>query len=501
MQQVTRRDFVKGSVGAGLGLGLSRAGRAGTPSTRAASPNSEVRLAIVGLGGIDVPGSVGGRGRQLIDAFQKVPGAKVAALCDVDKAILQDGVDRVKKAGGSVTAYDDIRRVLDDKEIDAVVVATPNHWHVLASVWACQAGKDVYVEKPLSYNIWEGRQIVAAAEKHGRIVQVGTQARSSPGLRDAFEFIRRGQIGKIRYAHVVVYRLRQGIGKVSGPTPVPPTVDYNQWCGPAPMGPLMRKQLHYEWHWFWANGAGEIGNNGVHYIDMCRWALGIDKPPRRSMSIGGRFAYDDVGETPNTNIALLECEPAPIICELHGLPEKKGGKTSGKYRNVGTGIIIQCEGGYFAGSHPGGKVFDNQDKQIREFTGPSSGEIQVLHAANFIEAVQSRKARQLHAPALEGHLSAACCHMANISYRLGAASPPQAIREATRSNRELADAFERYREHLAANDVDIDVRRGILGPWVTLDPHSERFVGEFANQANRLATREYRKPFVVPSVT
>jgi predicted dehydrogenase len=502
MRQVTRRDFVKGGVAAGLGFGLTRAVRAAdTPSVSAASPNSDVRLAIIGLGGIDIPGSVGGRGRQLIDAFQKVPGAKIAAICDVDKTILENGADRFKKVGESPKTYDDLRRVLDDKDIDAVVVALPNHWHVLAAVWACQAGKHVYVEKPLSYNIWEGRQVVAAAKKYDRIVQVGTQGRSSPGLRDAFEFIRGGQIGKIRYAHILVYRLRDGIGKVTAPTPIPSAVDYNQWCGPAPMGPLMRKYLHYDWHWFWSNGGGEIGNNGIHYIDMCRWALGISKPPRRAISIGGRFAYNDDGQTPNTNVVFMDTEPAPIICEVRGLPEKKDAKAAGKFRNLDVGILIQCEGGYVTGSFPGGKVYDNQDKVIQEFKGPSFNDVEVLHTTNFIEAVRSGKAEQLHAPVIEGHLSAACFHMANVSYRLGAASAPQAIREATQSNKELAGAFERYREHLAANDVDLDATGSILGPWVTLDPGSERFVGGFADQANALAMRQYREPFVVPTVS
>jgi len=494
MQNVTRRDFVKSSMAAGLALGLSRSGKA-------AGANSEVRLAIVGLGGIDVPGSVGGRGRQLIAAFRKVPGAKIVALCDVDKAILEHGANLLKKEGVSAATYGDIRKVLDAKDIDAVVVALPNHWHALAAVWACQAGKDVYVEKPMAYNIWEGRQIVAAAKKYGRIVQVGTQSRSSLGLRDAFELIRSGQIGKIRYAHVVVYRTREGIGKVTEPTPIAPTVDYNLWCGPAPMGPLKRKQLHYDWHWVWSTGSGEIGNNGIHYIDVCRWALGINQPPRRAMSLGGRFVYNDDGETPNTHIALLDCEPAPMICEFRGLPEKKGAKAAGMYRTLRMGILIQCEGGYFAGNLTGGKVFDNRDKPIKEITDPPSDPVEVRHVANFIDAVRSRDAGQLRAPALEGHLSAACSHMANVSYRIGAASAPETIREATRSNKELADAFERCREHLAANGVDVSVTRGVLGPWVTLEPDNERFVGEFADQANRLAMREYREPFVVPTVS
>ncbi len=500
MHRTTRRSFVKSSMAGGLALGLSRVGNSAAPAASAASPNSEVRLAIVGLGGIDIPGSVGGRGRQLIEAFEKVPGVRIAALCDVDQAILDHGVALVKKSGASPAAYRDIRKLLEAKDIDAVIVALPNHWHALATVWACQAGKDVYVEKPMSYNIWEGRQIVAAAKQYGRIVQVGTQGRSSPGLREAFEFIRSGQIGKIRYVHVIVYRQRDGIGKSAAPTPVPPSVDYDLWCGPAPMGPLKRKYLHYDWHWFWATGNGEIGNNGVHYIDMCRWALGNPKMPRRLFSFGGRFLYDDDGETPNTHVAFLDCEPAPMICELRGLPEKKGAKAAGKHRNLGIGILIQCEGGYFTGTHPGGKIFDNQGKEIKEFGSASVGEIVATHVANFIEAVRSRKADLLYAPALEGHLSAGFSHLANISYRLGVAAPHEAIREAARANAELADAAERCREHLAANGADLHTSRLVLGPWLTFDPDAERFIGETAAAANALATREYRPPFVVPAI-
>jgi hypothetical protein len=235
-------------------------------------------------------------------------------------------------------------------------------------------------------------------------------------------------------------------------------------------------------------------------MDLCRWALGITRPPRRAMSLGGRFLYDDDGETPNTHIALLDCEPAPMICELRGLPEKTGAKAAGLFRTLRMGILIQCEGGYFAGSLNGGKVFDTQDKQIQEVAGPPSDQPEIRHATNFIEAVRSRDAGQLRAPAIEGHLSAACFHMANISYRIGAASDPEAMREATRSNRELADAFERFREHLAANGVDINLKRGVLGPWVTLDPDQERFVNEHADEANALVTRAYREPFVVPTV-
>ncbi len=498
MQKLTRRGFVKGCTAAGLAFGLPR-------FARSAGPNSDVRLAIIGLGGIDVPGGVGGRGRQLIEAFRKVPGAKITALCDVDQAILDHGIQIMKKAGGAVTTCTDIRRLLDDKNIDAVVVATPNHWHALAAVWACQAGKDVYVEKPLAHSIWEGRQIVAAAKKYDRIVQVGTQSRSSTALREAVEFVRSGQMGKPRYAHAVIYRSRSSLGKVAAPMPVPPTVDYNLWSGPAPLEPIRRTHLHYLWHWRWTCGNGEIGNNGPHYLDICRWALGGNEPPRQALSIGGRFLFDDDGETPNTHIALLDCRPAPILCEIRGLPE---GKTpAGSFRGLRTGVIIQCEGGYLRTDLTGATAFDNQDKQIKAFAGPPAGDLSVIHATNFIEAVHNRDAGHLHAPAWEGHLSTACAHMANISHRLGAESNPEAIREAIRKTapgteavRAFTDVFERYQEHLAANGVVRPVAPGVLGACVTLDPVRERFVGAFADRANALATREYREPFVVPTI-
>lgn len=498
MRKATRRDFVKGCMAAGLAFGLPRA----AGSTGA---NSDVRLAIVGLGGIDVPGGVGGRGRQLIDAFSKVRGARVTALCDVDTAILDHGVQMMKKMGVEVTTCTDLRRVLDDKNVDAVVVATPNHWHALAAVWACQAGKDVYVEKPFAYNIWEGRQIVAAAQKYGRIVQVGTQSRSSAALRQAGEFIRSGELGKPRYAHAVIYRPRASIGRVAAPTPVPSTVDYDLWSGPAPIEPVRRKNLHYEWHWIWTYGNGEIGNNGPHSLDVCRWMLGVKEPPRHALSIGGRFLFDDDGQTPNVHIALLDCQPAPILCEIRGLPEDK--KPAGSFRGVRTGVIIQCEGGYVRTDLTGAKAFDTQDREIKSFAGPDSNDMVVTHTTNFVEAVRDRDAKRLHAPALEGHLSAACAHMANVSHRLGVESDPEAIREAietaaptTATATAFGDVFERYQQYLTANGVARPVWPGVLGAWVTLDAASERFVGALADRANAIATREYREPFVVPTI-
>ena len=319
MSALSRRQFLKRSTTAALVLASPRIAFSADATSAARGPNDVIRVAVIGLGATTAVGGVGGRGHQLIPRFREVPGVRIVALCDVDQAFLDREVQPFKDRGEAVATHVDLRRVLDDKTIDAVVIATPNHWHALATVWACQAGKDVYVEKPFSHDIWEGRQMVAAARKYGRMVQVGTQNRSSPLLRQVFDDLRRGELGAIRLAHALVYRARDGIGKVNAPTPVPATVDYDLWCGPAPKTPLLRKQLHYEWHWFWATGNGEMGNNGPHVIDLCRWALGQDQPPPRAISIGGRFAFNDGGETANTHIALLDYQPAPLLCEIRNV--------------------------------------------------------------------------------------------------------------------------------------------------------------------------------------
>lgn len=497
MTTITRRSFIKRSASAASAFAISA-------RSRGADLNSEVRLAIVGLGGIDVVGGVGGRGRQLISRFRRVPGARIVAICDVDKTVLEHGAKQFTDKGEKVATHVDFRRILDDKNVDAVVLATPNHWHGLGTIWACQAGKDVYVEKPFSYNIWEGRQMVAAAAKYGRIVQTGMQRRSSFILPEAFEYLRGGELGRVQFGHALVYRARAGIGKVASPTPIPAGVDYDLWCGPAPMGPLMRNQLHYEWHWFWDTGNGEMGNNGVHMTDICRWALGQEGPPPRAMSMGGRFAFEDAGETPNVQIAVFDYNPAPIICEIRNVARdaaKKSPGAMGKFRNADHGIVIVCEGGYLAADYTGAAAFDNQGKQIKEFKdGRKSGEIEAAHAINFLNAVRTRKAESLVAGPEVGHVSAACCHMANISHRLGKESSPAEIAEKVRTVGDMAETFDRCREYLRENGVDIDRTPAVMGPWVAYDGKLERFTGEFADRANQLSQREGRAPFVIPRI-
>ena len=502
MKTLTRRNFLKGATTAGLALGMPRLMLGAGALSRSGGPNETIRLAVVGMGDTKAIGGVGGRGHQLIGRLREIPGVQIAALCDVDQAFLDREVQACNDRQEKVATYKDLRRVFDDKTIDAVVIALPNHWHALATIWACQAGKDVYVEKPFSHDLWEGRQMVAAARKYGRMVQVGTQNRSSTLLRRVFEDLRGGQIGAIRYAHALVYRARDGIGTVAAPTPPPSTVDYDLWCGPAPKGPLMRKQLHYEWHWFWDTGNGEIGNNGIHVIDICRWALGQNQPPPRTMSIGGRFGFHDCGETANTQVALFDYQPAPLICEIRNVSMAQGAAPMGKFRNRSGGIVIDCEGGYFAGDATGGALFDRAGKKIRDIPDDGSAKtLETAHLSHFLAAVRSRKTGDLAAEALEGYRSTACCHMANISHQLGKQSSPEAISATIAGNGELADAFDRGRAYLRENGVDLDATPATLGPWVTLDPRQERFVQDFADAANALSRRSYRAPFVVPEVT
>jgi predicted dehydrogenase len=368
-------------------------------------------------------------------------------------------------------------------------------------VWACQAGKDVYIEKPFSYDLWEGQQMVAAARKYNRMVQVGTQNRSSAFLRQVGDRLRSGELGPIRFAHALVYRAREGIGSVDTPTTPPSTLDYDLWCGPAPKTPLKRKQLHYEWHWFWDTGNGEMGNNGIHVIDVCRWVLGQDRIPPRALSIGGRLAFHDCGETANTHIALFDFRPAPLICEVRNVTASKDPAAIGKFRGHDKGILIDCEGGYFAGDASGGAFFDRQGKKIQDLPkGDNAKALELAHLSAFLAAVRSRKSTDLAAEAVEGHRSTACCHMANVSHRLGKQRDTKSIRAAIAGDSEMADAFDRCGTYLRENGVDLDATPATLGPWVEFDETQHRFAGGLSQAAHALSRREYRKPFVVPEI-
>jgi len=447
--------------------------------------NDDIRIAIVGLRK---------KGIEHIDIFGEVPGVRIVALCDVDTEFLDLEAKKFEDRRQKVAKYIDYRKLLDNRDIDAVVIAVPDHWHALMAVWACQAGKDVYAEKPLSHNIWEGRKMVEAARKYKRIVQTGSQNRSDVGLREAVPYIQQGNLGSVKLVRALSYNLRQSIGKVNGPQPIPPTVDYNLFQGPAPLVPLMRQNLHYDWHWFWDTGTGEVGNLGGHNVDESRWVIGRRDVARRTISIGGRIGMDDDGQTANTQITFFDYEPVPIIYEVRGLRRSRGLRAEGHYKGTGFGMVIHCEGGYFAGGRGGGWAYDNDGKKIKQFPGDGG----IGHQANFIDAVRSRNVGDLRSDVLEGHISATLCHIANLSYRLGRQEPAEKVKETITGNGVLLESFERMLGHLEANEIDLKRTPVTLGPPLTFDGQNERFVGEFSDWANMFLRRNYREPFVVP---
>jgi len=271
MSPLTRRKFILGSLGTGTALMMKPASAFTKPFSKIAGANDQLRVAVVGLRG---------KGKHHAELFNKLPNVRVVALCDVDTEILDREVKKFKAINQNVDTYIDYRKLLENKDIDAVVIATPNHWHSLMGIWACQAGKDVYVEKPISHNVWEGSKLVEAARKYDRIVQAGTQSRSDEALPEVFDYIHQGNLGKIKAVYGLCYKRRASIGKVKGPTQIPSSINYDLWTGPAPLHPLRRSRVHYDWHWVWETGNGDIGNQGIHQMDQCRWALGESGFPK-----------------------------------------------------------------------------------------------------------------------------------------------------------------------------------------------------------------------------
>ena len=495
MSSLTRRTFIRNTALLGAATAFSARSWA-----QVAGANGDLRVAVIGLNG---------RGKNHLASLAKISGVRVAALCDPDTAVLERAA---KSVGGGVKTYTDLRELFASPDIDAVTIATPNHWHSLAAIWAMQAGKDVYVEKPVSHNIWEGRQLVAAAKKYNRVVQAGTQIRSGEGLREAVDWVRAGNLGKITASRGFCYKRRNSIGKTSGVQPLPATVNYDLWSGPAPMVPLRRKNLHYDWHWVNLTGNGDVGNQGIHQMDVARWFLGESGLPRHTLSIGGRLGYDDDGDTPNTQVVIHDYASAPLIFEVRGLPAKFDGQSStpatgadaagaasasmDKYRGqVSVGNVVDCEGGYVVTSNYfTATAYDRAGKVVKEFKGSDR------HMQNFVDVVRSRKLSDLYGPIEEGHVSSALCHLGGLSHQLGRASSPGELQEKTKGNAPLAEAYGRMVEHLAGNHVDFAKTPVTLGLALAVDSAKERCTGPDAAVANAMLTRSYRAPFVVPQI-
>lgn len=386
-----RRHFLMGAATAAI-------------SRNAWGANESVNLTVIGLGG---------RGVDHINFLARVPGAHIAAVCDVNQAAAERAAALVEKnSGRKPKTYADMRRVFEDKDIQAVTMATPNHWHALGTVWACQAGKDVYVEKPACHNVYEGGKMVEAARRYNRMVQVGSQSRSMPFRRQAIDLLRAGIIGDIYMAKGNCFKRRKSIGKAAV-EPVPAGIDWDQFLGPAPMRPFTMNRFKYNWHWFWDTGNGDIGNQGAHELDFARWALGKNMP-RAVSCTGGKFAYDDDQETPNTQLATFDYGTQQLVFDVRGLPTPPE-------EAVMIGDIIYGTEGFMAADWAGFRVFKGDDKQpVQEFKVDAKDAYDTApHLDNFVKAVRSRRREDLNAEVAEGVASANLAHLANISYRVG----------------------------------------------------------------------------------
>lgn len=482
---LTRRSVLKRAAAGAAALAIPRC--TAKSYAQIAGANDAVRHAVIGCNDC---------GRAHIRQFLPISGVKLVGLCDVDSAVLDKARPIVAASGVAADPvyYSDYRRVLDNKEIDTVSIATPNHWHALLTISACQAGKDVYIEKPVCHNVWEGRQALAARSKYNRIVQAGTQWRSMPQVRQAMEFAKSGAIGKILVSRGFCYKRRASIGKTDGPQPVPATVDYDLWCGPASNDPPRRKQFHYDWHWFWETGNGDIGNQGAHQMDLARWALSKQTFAPSVLSVGGRFGYIDDGQTPNTLMSVHDYGDSLLIFEVRGLPEKSGSNRMDQYKGADVGNVIECEGGYVSITMRQCAAFDRDGKQIRQFS--SNGvQAESAHKENFIAAARSRKREDQNGELIEGYVSSSLSLLSNISYQLGRRADPEAIQASVGSAGPAAETFARFQAHLDANEVKLDLEKAQLGMGLQVDVAEQKFVGNDA--ANAMLTRSYREPFVV----
>jgi len=478
MTQLNRRGFLQSSLAAGAFL-------AGSGSSKLLAANEEINLAVIGLGG---------RGGAHLQMFRSPEGVNIAGLVDPDIKRQQASLKKFPKA----KAYADVRKMLEDKSIDAVSIATCNHWHCLAAIWAMQAGKDVYVEKPLSHSQWEGRQVVRAARKYNRIVQIGTQQRSSPIQPEIKQFLHQDKaLGEIKYVQVCRYGIRGSIGKRTTPLPIPKEVDYNLWLGPAEDQVLYRNKLHYDWHWDWNTGSGEMGNWGVHVLDDVRNVVFQDQVtlPTRIVAGGGRVVWNDAGNTPNVHFAYFDTGKIPTYIGLSNLPAKPGTKKGLNYRGVTTGYFVQCEGGYYMGRRGGGDAYDAAGKKVRSFSGSSGNR----HAQNFIDAIRANDSSLLKSEIKVGHDSTGWCNLANIGFRAGSTFNLDQAREISSDDGNWEALLSQMTNHFKAHGYSMNDSEIRLSPILHHNPKTEQFTGEHASAANAFLKRKYRKGFEVPA--
>ena len=482
---IQRRSFLKSTIAAGAAISLPAAAYG-----RVIGTNEKIRCGVIGLNN---------RGKNHIKGL----GENVVAYCDCDENILNERAE-----GKGVAKYVDYRKLLEQKDIDAVSIATPNHQHSIMGIRAAMAGKHVYCEKPVSHNVWEGRQLSDAQTKFDRVIQCGTQSRSSPSLQEAVAWVQGGALGEIKHAIGTCYKPRKSIGKLDAPLSIAKNVNYDLWCGPAEKRELFRPELHYDWHWDFNTGNGDMGNQGIHQMDIARWFLGYEGISPRVLSIGGRLGYEDAADTPNTQTVIHDYPGAPLIFETRGLPkakefqadvEKKSKKywdrNMDNYRGSKIGVIVQCESGYVViPSYSSAKAFDNDNNELKSWEGAGD------HYANFLEAVATNDQSKLNGPIEEGHISSALCHTGGVSHQLGENVALSEIETSIGGESEIfKDSFERLKQHLIANGVDIETGAALtLGVDIKFDPKTEQVLGH--EKASQMMSREYRAGFEVPSI-
>jgi predicted dehydrogenase len=506
MSSLSRRRFLEDSL---LSVTAAAAAAGGVNprlvlGEEKVAANDKVGLAVIGSGG---------RAKDHIHAFNNDPRVAILYVVDPDPAQIPDKLldDIAAKQGGiRPQRAADMRKVFEDKSVAAVSCATTNHWHALTGLWALQAGKHVYLEKPLCHNIHEGEVLIAAQKKYNLVVQTGTQCRSNPANIEAVKFVQSGGIGEVHFARGLCYKRRQAIGAL-GEYKVPETVDYDLWSGPAPIAPLTRPNFHYDWHWQRLYGNGDMGNQGPHQTDIARWHLGLDRYPNKIITYGGRLGYDvanpnnddpnyiDAGDTANTEVSVFDFGDKCIVFETRGLktadlkapgvkPDADGGGAAiGVIIYGSTGYVVQSEYGYSA-------AYDLEGNRTKEFKGSRS------HYKNFIDAVVANAPDKVTAPVRCGALSAALSHLGNISYYLGEKNKVSVddVKSGLKAVKSLDDndvTVARTVEHLQANGVDLKKTPLSLGPVLEFDPKAVKFIGNSA--ADELLTREYRRPYIV----
>jgi len=501
MASTTRRRFLQNTLAA------STAVAAPALLTRVAhgkGPDDKLICAVIGCRG---------RGGSHIGAYAGRSDCQIAYIVDIDEKVGQKCCDSLEKRTGTRPKFvRDMREAFDDKSVDFISTATPNHWHALCGVWAMQAGKDAYIEKPISHDVPEGSALVAAAKKYGRMCQVGTQCRSNSAIIDAMKFIADGGIGEVNLARGLCYKRRKSIGAL-GDYPIPSEVDFNLWSGPAVYTDpkLTRPRFHYDWHWQRLYGNGDSGNQGPHQTDIARWGLGVDSHPISVIAYGGRLGYQaerndpdyvDAGDTPNTEVAIYDYGDKCMVFETRGLSvndsaDEEINRLFGSTRGNKIGVIFYgADGVLVQRSYTSCSAYDKKGEKIKDFGGGGD------HFGNFVEAVKSRDADSLNSDAWEGHLSAALAHLANISYYAGednriSVAEAKKVLEKVKSRDDNLATLERTVTHLEDNGVDLQKYPMSMGPMLHFDPKKEVFTN--SNAANEILHREYRKPFVCPT--